>query len=369
MARTGSGKGVVGRRRHAPGDPPRSGRQAAFTGYDSAPVTSVLFTCSGQRVDVLLAFKRAGASVVAADLNPVAPTLFHADVALSPPPVDDPGYLGFVAATVRDHDVSLVVPLTDLDQLVLARGRAELDAIVLLPGLESIGLTRDKYEAHRFFLEHGFGSPQTWLPDELPEEVPFPVLVKSRYGFGSRDIHLARDREELDFFLGYTRVPSMVQRVCGGEEFSIDVFCDLEARCLNAIPRTMIESKGGESIKGRTIPDRALIELGRDVAEALQIVGPATIQCYRDGDGHHELTDVNARFGGAFPLPLAAGGDFPALALALARGERPEPRVGEFREGVLMSRFLWQVCVDATGEQTPAGAAGALSEIGTVGRP
>jgi hypothetical protein len=49
---------------------------------------------------------------------------------------------------------------------------------------------------------------------------------------------------------------------------------------------------------------------------------------------------VNLRFGGAFPLPLAAGSDYPALAMALARGEQPEPRVGEFRAGVVMTRFF-----------------------------
>ena len=84
---------------------------------------------------------------------------------------------------------------------------------------------------------------------------------------------------------------------------------------------------------------------------------------------NHELTDVNARFGGAFPLPLAAGGEYPVLALALARGERPEPRVGVFREGVLMTRFFWQVCVGADGENEAVPRAGALSELGTVGRP
>ena len=333
-------------------------------------MTSVLLTCAGQRVDVLVAFKLLGARVIVADLSPVSPTLFHADLVLSPPPVDDPGYVDFVASAVRDHEVELVVSLADQDQLVLARGRDRLaGATLLLPETGVIEITRDKYEAHCFFLAHGFDSPPTWLPDDLPEEVPFPVLVKSRYGFGSRDIHLAREREELDFFLRYTAVPSIVQRRCEGEEFSIDVFCDLEGRCLNAIPRTMIESKGGESIKGRTIKDRRLVELGRDVAEALGIVGPATIQCYRDERGHHELTDVNARFGGAFPLPLAAGGAYPELALALARGERPEPRVGEFHEDVLMSRFFWQVCVGAGDEDVEAPRAETLSELGTVGRP
>ena len=43
--------------------------------------------------------------------------------------------------------------------------------------------------------------PPTWLPGELPAELPFPVLVKARRGFGSRHIYRAEDREELDFFL------------------------------------------------------------------------------------------------------------------------------------------------------------------------
>jgi len=65
---------------------------------------------------------------------------------------------------------------------------------------------------------------------------------------------------------------------------------------------------------------------------------------------------VNPRFGGGFPLPTAAGSGFPALALALARGERPEPRLGEFREGVLMTRFFSQVILErgADGALQPA---------------
>jgi len=116
---------------------------------------------------------------------------------------------------------------------------------------------------------------------------------------------------------------------------------------LNAIPRTMIESKGGESIKGMTIADGELIELGRTVAEALPLAGPANVQCFREPDGRLLVTDVNPRFGGAFPLPLAAGSRYPELALALANGERPEPSVGEFRAGIVMTRFFSDLCLTA----------------------
>jgi carbamoyl-phosphate synthase large subunit len=111
----------------------------------------------------------------------------------------------------------------------------------------------------------------------------------------------------------------------------------------------MIESKGGESIKGMTIRDEDLIAFGRAVAEALRIIGPANVQCFREPDGRLQVTDVNPRFGGGFPLPTAAGSRYPELAMALANGETVEPRLGDFREGVVMTRFFSQVILEDAG--------------------
>jgi len=314
-------------------------------------VTAVLITCAGQRVDIVNAFKRAGALTIAADLDRLAPALYHADRSALVPRVTDPGYLPALAEVVAEHDVKLVVPVTDIDQSIVARGRDRLaPALLLAPPFEVVATMADKYTAHVFFEEHGIASPRTWLPGEVPDDARFPLLVKIREGFGSRHIYRAADRAELAFFLAHTPVDSMVQELCVGEEFSIDVFCDLEGRCLNAIARTMIQSKGGESIKGTSILDDELIALGRRVAETVGIVGPACVQCFREPDGSLPVTDVNPRFGGAFPLPLAAGGGYPELALALARGERPEPRLGDYRAGVSMTRYFSEVCLVENGD-------------------
>jgi carbamoyl-phosphate synthase large subunit len=314
-------------------------------------VTAVLFTCAGQRVDIVTEFARAGATTVVAEADRLAPAIYHADHHALVPRVDDPGYVPALAALVREYDARLIVPLTDLDHVVLAEAREELaPALVLLPDAEVCRQVGDKFLAHHLFERLGIPSPPSWLPDEVPADARYPLLVKVREGFGSRHIYRADDRQQLDFFLGYTPVDSFVQQMCSGEEFSIDVFCDTESRCLNAIPRTMIQSKGGESIKGMTIKDAGLIAHGCRVAEALEIVGPANIQCFREPDGALPVTDVNPRFGGAFPLPRAAGSRYPELALALARGERPEPRVGEFREGVFMTRFFSHLSLTENGD-------------------
>jgi carbamoyl-phosphate synthase large subunit len=314
-------------------------------------VTVVLFTCAGQRVDIVRAFRAAGATVLAADVDELAPALYHSDRRALVPAVADPSYVDAIAALVREHDARLVVPLNDLDHPILARERARLEpAVVLLPDADVCERMSDKLEAHRFFLANGIASPRSWAPEEVPDDARYPLLVKARRGFGSRHIHRADDPEQLAFFLGYTTVPSFVQERCLGEEFSIDVFCDLGGRCLNAIPRTMLLSKGGESIKGTSVKDRELVDWGRHVSETVRIKGPANVQCFREPDGSLPITDVNTRFGGGFPVPLAAGGRYPELALALARGESPEPRLGDFEEGVTMTRFFSEVSLRRDGD-------------------
>jgi carbamoyl-phosphate synthase large subunit len=311
-----------------------------------------MLTSVGQRVDIARAFRAEGATVLGVDADELAPALYHCDLHEIVPRIADPAYVPTLARLRAEHDARLVVPLNDLDFPVLARERERLaPALVLLPDADASARMSDKLEAHRFFVANGIPSPRSWAPEEVPDDARYPVLVKAREGFGSRNIFRASDREQLRFFLAYTDVPSFVQEQCRGEEFSIDVFCDMDARCLNAIPRTMLLSKGGESIKGASFQDRELIEHGARVAEIVGVKGPANVQCFREPDGSLPITDVNTRFGGGFPVPLAAGGRYPELALALARGERPEPRLGDFQEGVVMTRYFSEVCLapDADG--------------------
>jgi len=295
-----------------------------------------------------LAREGAGGVVVAADVSRFAPTLYLADRQAIVPRVDAPDYVASLLALCEQHAIRAVLPLTDLDQSILTARREEFaaaGAVVVASDPETCDISVDKYAAHCFFEQHGIGSPPTWLPGALPDALPFPVLVKARRGFAARHIYRAKDADELEFFLRYTSADSMVQAFCTGEEFSIDLICDLSGRCLEAVPRSMIESKGGETIKGESLGDEALRGVAVRVAETLGIKGPACVQCFRDGDTYL-VTDVNARFGGGFPVHVAAGGGYPDIVLALARGEQLEPRLGSYRSGVIMLRYLTQVILE-----------------------
>jgi carbamoyl-phosphate synthase large subunit len=303
---------------------------------------AVLLTGVGKRYDIVSAFAQ-HAFTIAADPSPLAPAQYAADLHVAPPRIDDPGYVPFLQQLVAEHNVGAVVPLTDLDIEVLAA--ADLPAFV--PSAEIARDTFDKYAAHELLTRHGLPSPPTVLPPEEPES--YPVMVKPRQGSGARSIHPAADREEMEFFIRYVKEPVMVQRLMHGPEFSIDILSDLDGKCLNAIPRTMLESRGGESIKGQVIADDELIELGRNVVETLGVRGPCTVQAFRDEEIGPGITDVNTRFGGAFPAPMYAalpGRTYPELIVRMARGETVEPHVGEFKHGHTFTRYYSQLELD-----------------------
>jgi carbamoyl-phosphate synthase large subunit len=307
-----------------------------------------MLTGVGKRYDIVSCFA-ALTTVVAVDPNPLAPAQYAAQVRASPPPIADPTYVPELERLCAKHRVGAVLPLTDLDieTLALARERGLLPALV--PSSQVAHATYDKYEAHLLLERLGLPSPPTVLPDADLDALSYPVMVKPRRGSGARSIHLAHDPAQARFFVDYVEEPTMVQRAMGGPELSIDCLGDLDGRCLNAIPRTMLESRGGESIKGTVIEDPELVELGRAVMEALAVRGPATIQVFRDPDLGVRVTDVNTRFGGAFPAPALAalpGRSYPELIVRMAAGERVAAHVGEYRRDVSFTRYYWQLELD-----------------------
>ena len=313
---------------------------------------AILLTGVGKRYDIVSCFARL-TRVIAADPNPLAPAQYAASIRASVPRIDDPQYVPALQRLCERHGVGAVLPLTDLDIEVLAHARADGLLPAMVPEPQVAAAMYDKYQAHLLLRRLGLPSPPTVLPDEEPQS--YPVMVKPRRGSGARSIHLARDAAQAAFFVDYVQEPVMVQRAMGGDEFSIDCLGDLDGRCLNAIPRTMIESRGGESIKGSVIRDEELIDLGRRVMEALAVRGPATIQVFREPEIGLGITDVNTRVGGAFPAPTYAargGRTYPELIVRMADGERIEPHVGDFRENVTFTRYYWQLELDERLEPT-----------------
>jgi carbamoyl-phosphate synthase large subunit len=312
---------------------------------------AILLTGAGKRYDIVACFAALTRTIVA-DPNPLAPAQYAAHVRARVPLFEDAAYVPTLERLCAEHGVGAVLPLTDLDIEILAQARADGRLPAYVPSPQTARATYDKYEAHLLLQRVDLPSPPTVLPGAAEAEhrrLRYPVMVKPRRGSAARSIHLAHDPEQARFFVDYVAEPVMLQSAMRGPELSIDCLGDLSGRCLNAIPRTMLESRGGESIKGTVVADRDLVELGRRVMEALDVTGPATIQVFRDPELGPAITDVNTRFGGAFPGPAyaaLAGRTYPELIVRLAAGETVDPHVGQFRAPSTFTRYYWQLELD-----------------------
>jgi carbamoyl-phosphate synthase large subunit len=311
-------------------------------------VTAIVLTGVGKRYDIVSAFAR-HATTVAVDPNPLAPARYATPHRRDAPRFDDPGYVPALREICEEFGAGAVLPLTDLDIEVLAEARARGELPALVADADVARATFDKLECHALLRRHDLPSPGTAMPEDLDAVGGFPVVVKPRRGSGSRAIHRADDPEQVAFFARYAGEPVVVQRQLRGEHVSLDCLGDLDGRCLNVIPRSMLESRGGELVKGEILADRELIELGRRAMEALRVRGPGMFQVFRDPELGLGIHDVNLRFGGGFPgLMYGAldGRTYPELVVRMARGERVAPHVGELRAGRTFLRFYWQLELD-----------------------
>ena len=234
---------------------------------------SVLLTCAGLRVDVVRAFREAldglgwDGDVVAVDANPLSPALMKADRGVVVPLAIEPRLrAGAGRARLRPRRARGAAAGRPRQRRARRPAASSSSAPARRCSCPTCAVAEamfDKYRCHEALLAAGLPSPDTWIPEELPPRPPLPLLVKRRWGYASRDIYRCET-------LGRGALLRRLRRRAGDRAAVLPRRAVLDRRpvrsqgaAVNVIPRTMIESKGGESIKGMTIADPRLIELGR----------------------------------------------------------------------------------------------------------
>jgi carbamoyl-phosphate synthase large subunit len=307
---------------------------------------NVLITAASRRVPLVRAFrtaveKQGQGRVITTDINPLSPALYFGHRHHIVPLTTDRHYIPIIESICDVEGVNLIVPTIDDELPTFGRVRERFAAIGVEVAISSerTGLIcNDKYETWRFCRRHGVATPRTWLGEEaLGTELRYPVVVKPRFGRGSVNVFPVRCEQHLGLFLSYVNDP-IVQDFIDGTEFTVDVLADFRGRVLSAVPRERLVIRAGVSDKGVTRKNVAVMDFAVEIAEKLELVGAANIQCKWDGE-RVTLIEVNPRFSGGIPLTIAAGADFPAWMVKLAAGGSVRSQLGRFQDGLAMMSF------------------------------
>ena len=306
---------------------------------------NVLITAGSRRVPLVQAFQsalsaRKASRVVVTDIDPSSPAVHVAERAYRVPLSTDAGYIDALSEICIAEHIRLIVPTVDDELEILARARkrfAELGVVMACSPARTAALCNDKYATCQQLRRAGVDAAMTWLPDALPADLPEPLFIKPRVGRGGVGAFPIRNRRERDFFVGYVTAP-IVQEFLQAPEYTIDMLCDWQGRPLSIVPRERTVIRAGVSDRGRTVRSSALETLALRVAAAMIFWGPVNIQCRMRGETP-VVFEINPRFSGGISLTIAAGADFPAMLIRMARGETVAPALGAYQSDMWMTKY------------------------------
>lgn len=254
-------------------------------------------------------------------------------------------YVNRLLKISRSEKIDLVIPTVSEELLPLAERRREFETQgvrLMVSEAAAISVAVDKWRTYEFCQAEKIRSPRTALAQgktsvgAFARRFGYPVSVKPRKGRGSAGFCVIPDRRAL-----HTLNPiqdTIVQEYIEGPEFSTDVLMQ-DGVPVIAVPRERIRTESGISVIGRTVRLPAVSKFAMRICEALGLEGVANVQIKLDR-GRPTLIEVNPRFAGTTILSVAAGVNFPYLAVKnFLRGERFTKSELRYRPNVLLTRF------------------------------
>ena len=209
-----------------------------------------------------------------------------------------------------------------------------------ISNLASLVVAQDKAKTARVLSEAGIVVPKTASIREViaePSSWKWPVIVKPTSGSSSIGISQVGSVSELEI-LQKERSDLIVQEFIRGPEFTVNVFVDDAGRCRSIVPHFRREIRGGEVSKAITVKNAVLADIARKIVKAIPgLFGAICFQAIVGTDGPAVL-EINARFGGGFPVTHRAGARFTQWLIELAGG-LPSSISDEWMDGVWMLRY------------------------------
>jgi len=281
--------------------------------------------------------------LLATDITVASPAFHSVDEGILVPTVGRLDYIPALLKIVQEHEVSLLVPLTDLDLRSLARQREKFrqaGCTVMIGPEDTVSLCRDKVRTNALLAKAGLASIKTFTLRGFQSKPFYPCFVKPIRGSASVGAGIVHNAKQLRAHMATYGDRLIVQEYVPGQEFTIDVYRSRDGQVRCVVPRQRLVIRTGEVEKGITVKDEGLMDAARRLAGKLTgLWGVFCCQCRRDPAGTDRFFEINPRFGGGAPLSIAAGANLPLYLLQDVLGLPITAELGNFADRMLMMRY------------------------------
>ncbi len=281
------------------------------------------------------------------DVTPASSAMQISDKGFIVPRAGSLEYIPTLKDIVRENDIGLVVPLTDLDLRSLSRRRdefAELGCTVMIGPEETIKLCRDKKSFADHLMQAGLSTIRTFTLAEFRNNPFYPCFIKPVRGSAGHGTAMIKNSRELRGHVHTFGSQLLVQDYIPGQEFTVDVYRTRQGQVKAIVPRQRLLVRSGEVDQGVTVYDQDIIDKTMKLIDLMDgLWGVFCCQCRRPIDGVPHFFELNPRFGGGLPLSIAAGVDLPLYLLQEVLGLPITAEFGKFQHNLLMMRYSQEI--------------------------
>ena len=274
--------------------------------------------------------------IITEDLDPLLPGAYVGDVGYINEKDDDKWIAG-INKIIAEEKVDLVIPCHDIPVDIVSKRREEINAPILVAEKEKILITRDKWLFNQWLRYNGYPSPKTWigLPiiTHFPDIIPYPVIIKPRGGFGSKDQYTINSQEEMealkDLFKakGLNEEDYITQEKLEGTELSGMALVSKDGEILSITCAESVKKFGMsyKTIHGGEEDHLDFKLLVAKIIGRMGITGPVSVQGFRTSQicvactdtsyADIRLFEINPRFSGAQVIRAMAGVNGPEVLI------------------------------------------------------
>ncbi|TRZ42536.1 ATP-grasp domain-containing protein [Robertkochia solimangrovi] len=316
---------------------------------------NILICSAGRRVSLVNSFKRElttrlpDAKVFTSDARPeLAAACQISDRYFKVPSLSETDYIPRLIEICKNNDIKLLIPTIDTELRILAEHKKELEAEGITPlvsDLEFIRMCHNKRLTHEFFKSIDILAAKEYSKDNYS----LPLYIKPINGSRGVDNFIIREETDLNsyhfendnlIFLEYLDHDKF-------EEYTCDLYYDRKSSLRCVIPRKRVEVRDGEVNKGLTERNEIISMVREKLSTLPGVFGCINIQFFKHKEtGAIYGIEINARFGGGYPLSYLAGGNYSGWIIdEYFLGKPIEDKFDVWEDQLLMLRYDNEILV------------------------